>query len=700
MKKLYILFFSIFIASLNAQIVNIPDANFKSKLLEANTTNGIAKDIDGNNIVIDVNDDNEIQTSEALLVYELFVMGLENSPDSQIIDITGIESFENLSVLNCNVNKITELNISNLTNLEALVCGKNQISELNVSALSNLEFLFCDFNFLTNIDLSNLSNLNYLSLANNSLTSLDCSLNPNLEFIRLPYNQLTFLNLKNGTSLDYEEFQNEGAMDAFDELGENVNICLDDFEIELIEPFLYNNYNWNLNSYCSTEPESIYNSILGNVKFDYNSDGNCDDFNEFSLVKLNLSNGTQNSYTYANTLGEFQFFTEIGNYQLSPEITENPGFFTISPENADLNFPTLDGSTQTQNFCISPNGIHPDVEIIVTPVDPARPGFEATYKIVYRNKGNQTVSGTIDFNFNDDLMNFNSSSPTQNSQSEGLLSYNFSDLNPFETRTVYLSFDINAPTETPPVNIGDILPFSSEINIAEDEIPNDNIFELNQEVIGSYDPNDIICLQGESVSPEMIGEELHYRIRFENTGNYPAERVVVAMPVNIEDYEVSSFQLLNTSHEVQARIVNNTAEFFFEEIDLEPNEQGDILFSIKSLDSLETGDSVISYADIYFDYNYPVTTNEAVTTFELLSTNEVEENSISIYPNPAQNEFNIQSENKINSIEIYDVSGRLIQVSKLNSNQSKQDISKLQVGIYLLKIHTEEGMISYKLIKK
>src|SRR5690606_3924546 len=108
MKKLYILFFSIFIASLNAQIVNIPDANFKSKLLEANATNGIAKDIDGNNIVIDVNDDNEIQTSEALLVYELFVMGLENSPDSQIIDITGIESFENLSVLNCNVNKITE----------------------------------------------------------------------------------------------------------------------------------------------------------------------------------------------------------------------------------------------------------------------------------------------------------------------------------------------------------------------------------------------------------------------------------------------------------------------------------------------------------------------------------------------------------------------------------------------------------------
>src|SRR5690606_6326743 len=118
----------------------------------------------------------------------------------------------------------------------------------------------------------------------------------------------------------------------------------------------------------------------------------------------------------------------------------------------------------------------------------------------------------------------------------GLLSYNFSDLNPFETQTIYLNFDINAPTDTPPVNIGDILPFSSEINIAEDEIPNDNIFELNQEVIGSYDPNDIICLQGESVSPEMIGEELHYRIRFENTGNYPAERIVVAMPVNPEDY--------------------------------------------------------------------------------------------------------------------------------------------------------------------
>ena len=42
MKKLYTLLFLVYGFITNAQIVNIPDANFKAKLLSASASNGVA----------------------------------------------------------------------------------------------------------------------------------------------------------------------------------------------------------------------------------------------------------------------------------------------------------------------------------------------------------------------------------------------------------------------------------------------------------------------------------------------------------------------------------------------------------------------------------------------------------------------------------------------------------------------------------
>ena len=94
MKKLYFLLFLIS-GLASAQIVNIPDANLKTRLLEANVTNNIAKDIAGNSIKIDVNSDNEIQQSEALLVYRL--MDLNYASNLPIVDYTGLQSFTNIT---------------------------------------------------------------------------------------------------------------------------------------------------------------------------------------------------------------------------------------------------------------------------------------------------------------------------------------------------------------------------------------------------------------------------------------------------------------------------------------------------------------------------------------------------------------------------------------------------------------------------
>ena len=92
MKKDYI-FLSIFLTFFfsQAQIVNIPDANFKNTLVNTNCV-----DIDGNgsgDVDVDTNDDGEIQVSEALAVLNLHV------ESRSIGSLEGIQSFANLEHL-------------------------------------------------------------------------------------------------------------------------------------------------------------------------------------------------------------------------------------------------------------------------------------------------------------------------------------------------------------------------------------------------------------------------------------------------------------------------------------------------------------------------------------------------------------------------------------------------------------------------
>lgn len=448
-----------------------------------------------------------------------------------------------------------------------------------------------------------------------------------------------------------------------------------------------------------------HSTITGKLSFDINNDGICDENDSSqSFIKINVSNTAEQDFVFSDASGNYVFYnTEAqATYTLTPEL-ENPALFNINPAQATVSFPLTESNEGIVNFCITPNGTQSDVEVVIAPITLARPGFEATYKIIYRNKGNQIVSGSIDFEFDNTRLDFVSSNPIADSQSTGLFSYDFTGLNPFEQRSITIKLDVNSPTDTPSVNIDDILPFVAEITINQTDINiDDNTYEFNQVVVGSYDPNDITCIEGEIVHPDYIGEELHYLIRFENTGNFYAENVVVAVEIDTEKYDINSLQILNTSHISNARIADNTLEIFFNQIYLNPEAQGDILFVVNTKDSLSEGDSVQSKADIYFDFNYPIITNDAVTLFQ--ATMNIEENikniDLKFYPNPTTDYFNITSEAMIQSVELYDVSGRLVRTSLVNDFETQQNVINLNNGVYILKIKTHEGEVTGKIVKK
>jgi len=192
----------------SAQVVNIPDANFKAYLI-ANTA-------------INTNADTEIQVSEATAF-----TGSINVSGQGIVDMTGIEAFVVLDYLKCNSNPLTSLDVTQNVSLTFLHCynmqlasldvsnnilltelsaSSNQLTMLDVSANTALNILDCSSNSgLTSLNLSN--SISTIDAYNTALSSFNFSSNANLVQINVSNNSnLVSLNVANGNNSNFTFF--------------------------------------------------------------------------------------------------------------------------------------------------------------------------------------------------------------------------------------------------------------------------------------------------------------------------------------------------------------------------------------------------------------------------------------------------------------------------------------------------------------
>ena len=99
----------------------------------------------------------------------------------------------------------------------------------------------------------------------------------------------------------------------------------------------------------------------------------------------------------------------------------------------------------------------------------------------------------------------------------------------------------------------------------------------------------------------------------------------------------------------------------------------------------------------WLDNNLPGNLNDCTLT---LAESRVE--SIKLYPNPAKNEFYLQSdsivENEVIKLTIFDLAGRKVMDISLDSNQKSVDISHLSSGTYVVTIATDNFKEQHKLI--
>ena len=144
----------------------VPDNNFEQAIID------IGVDTEGLS-------DNKVLTSDISGITSLDVS------NKNIADLTGIEDFIALIELHCEVNQLTNLDISQNISLTDLVCYSNQLTSLDLSQNTALSVLGCNSNQLTSLDVSQ----------NVSLTILSCYMN-----------QLTSIDLRNGNNENMTEF--------------------------------------------------------------------------------------------------------------------------------------------------------------------------------------------------------------------------------------------------------------------------------------------------------------------------------------------------------------------------------------------------------------------------------------------------------------------------------------------------------------
>lgn len=283
-------------------------------------------------------------------------------------------------------------------------------------------------------------------------------------------------------------------------------------------------------------------------------------------------------------------------------------------------------------------------------------------------------------------------------------SWTINALNAFENKVISFSHGNDAS-----VQIGSMYTFKGEILSGDaDCTPQNNSLEQSYLVYGAIDPNDIL------VSPKGYGEEgyilpdqiLNYTIRFENIGNFPAQKVVVKDQLPAE-LDINSVKVIASSHEnVKIEIVGRELIFVWDDIYLSSSTenytegQGYITFSVQPLPGLNSEIKIVNSASIQFDNDTLIETNKVINTVQS-KTSEIDLVAVRMYPNPVNdvvfislmhekgNEFTLKKISKAAVISLQGIT--VLESSFENKTEIRIDLPLKLEGFYLVKITDSEG---------
>lgn len=374
-------------------------------------------------------------------------------------------------------------------------------------------------------------------------------------------------------------------------------------------------------------------------------------------------------------------------------ITDTCGLFFIEVIDgngcADTNSVYINGP-------VSNSPIDLDVNLITSTFVQGQP---ATLWLDASNGGCQTTTGSIQLIL-DTLVVFDSCSvaPTSILGDTLIWDLNFgnSDSAHF-TAIVYLTTSQLAIT-------GDTVCLNVQANpFLGDADTLNNLKQYFEPILASYDPNDKkVFPKGICNDHVYMGQALTYTVRFQNTGNSEAIHVNI---IDTLDYNLdpSTLKIISQSHPTLNvnYMGNRELQFNFQNIHLPDSlsdpigSNGYVIFNIEPKEGIAVNTTVSNEVYIFFDFNSPILTNTATTTFtddipcihtDDAGTDLIEALNFEIFPNPTDGEFTIYSlEEKQHQLKVCASTGVLMLTKEIN-NGEVISLKHLPNGLYFLNL--------------
>lgn len=590
-----------------------------------------------------------------------------------ITDLTGLQYFSNLSSLNCANNALTQLPPLPAY-LQTLVCNNNSISAIQA------------FPFMCG----------YINCSNNLLGYLP----------PLPTTPTPALNLYCGNNniTCFPSFPN--IMTSTLDLLPNPAICLPNY--------VPNAMNATLLAMPICSVGNIYNcpgsnAISGNLYRDANancikdqSDLNIGGIplklynNSGSLIAQYYSQGS--AWSFNASAGTYSVVANIGGLPVQPQCAA-PGIDSSNivlsignPSVSNINF-----NFDCNGFDIACSGVHPHGYVFPGQQHWIDIGASQAGGINLLNCGavNGQVFVSVSGPASITSVWGNALAPVIAGNSCTYTINNFSVLPLMALNITTFSTAVIGNTINVSVTIS---PIPGDINLAN------NTYTRTYSVGNSYDPNH------KDVFPKdvLVGFQdwFNYRIDFQNLGNAPAFNIRVLDTLD-SNLDLSSLEMINSSHYYNVSVNNNIANFFFPNIMLADSlsdplgSMAYVKYRIKPKTGLPAGTKIKNRAHIYFDYNPAVITNQTINNFLSPTSiqSRVTSGEITIYPNPAKDHLYVQFQKRgEKKITLTDVMGKTIFEKDCLEDNCQIDLEEFSGGVYFVKIATEGEVLTGKIL--